>query len=346
MFRKKEIPKFDYIYTNPPWGKKMDKETKLKITKNIDFSENSDTYVLFLLACLKKLKADGKLGFLLPESFFNISVYEEIRKRVLQYSIERLKNYGKVFKGLQTQAVGIILKNNEFKENKNHLVICESENKKSSIHQKSFQKMPKYIFNINCDQEERKVIEYLFSIEHITLKNNAQWALGIVTGNNAKFVKNIGDTPVYKGADITKNGLKNASSFINLNDWKMYQQVAPLSFFQAKEKLIYKFISSDLCFYYDTGENFVLNSANILITNQNFPISMKTLAAIFNSDFMNWFFQKIFNTHKILRGDLELLPIYSQFLSENFDEDMYLSNLNIIKENGTYRLKKQDYSIF
>ena len=69
---------------------------------------------------------------------------------------------------------------------------------------------------------------------------------------------------------------------------------------------------------------------------------MSLLADLFNSEIMNWLFKKIFNTHKVLRGDLESLPIHSQFLANGrFIEADYLSALNIEKtDNGTFRIKR------
>lgn len=69
---------------------------------------------------------------------------------------------------------------------------------------------------------------------------------------------------------------------------------------------------------------------------------MKIICNLFNSDFMNWVFRKIFNTYKVLRGDLELLPIHAQFLSENkFVESEYLASINIERTRcGAFRVKK------
>jgi site-specific DNA-methyltransferase (adenine-specific) len=58
---------------------------------------------------------------------------------------------------------------------------------------------------------------------------------------------------------------------------------------------------------------------------------------------MNWVFAKIFNTHKVLRGDLESLPLFSQYLENisSFNEDVYLSKIKIEKKkNGAYGIKK------
>ncbi len=336
-------PKFEYIYTNPPWGKKIAKEKREVIGLRLGAGYSIDTCSLFFFACLKCLKDNGGLGLLLPESFFNIAIFEDARIRTLQLSIERLINYGKVFKGLLTKAQAIVLRN---KVPEPYIKIsCETTGASYKRTIDSFSYNPKSILNLYCNDEDALTLQHLMSMPYITLKNQALWGLGIVTGNNKKFNKSrpeSGYIPVYKGADILQGRLKNASSFIP-SDMSLYQQVAPLQLYEASEKLIYKFISSRLCFFYDDQQRFVLNSANILIPEKTFPVSTKVLGELLSSDFMNWIFSSIFNTHKVLRGDLESLPIHSQFLkaASAFDEAHYIEQLNIEKEdNGAYRIKR------
>ena len=336
-------PIFDCIYTNPPWGKKIAKKKRESIGLRLGAGHSLDTCSLFFFACLKCLKTNGLLGLLLPESFFNIAVFEDARIKALKLSIERLIDYGKVFDGLVTKAQAIVLRNKLAEPSLR--VSCQT---KKSSHQReinSFLGNPKSILNMYCNDKEALTLQYLMSKPFITLKNQAFWGLGIVTGNNKKFIKNKpeeGDVPVYKGADVFPDKLKEASSFIS-SDMSLYQQVAPLHLYEAREKLIYKFISSKLCFFYDDKQKYILNSANMLIPNDSFPISTKVLGELLSSNFMNWMFSRIFCTHKILRGDLELLPIYSQFLRgvSVFDEKTYIEQLNIKREvDGAYRIKR------
>lgn len=338
----KNVGNYDYIFTNPPWGKKIEKTEKELISKTLKAGSSLDTCSLFYFSCINVLNEGGTLGLLLPESFFNVTTYEDARVSVLSFQIERLSHYGKPFKGLLIGAVGMVL----CKQSCNFIsaIDCAYEKKVFKRDIFSFRTNPKSIFNISCTADDAEVIKYIYSIPHITLSGRANWGLGIVTGNNTKYVESHfrdGLIPVYKGSDITENGLKPASCYIP-KDFSLYQQVAPISLYEAREKLIYKFISSNLCFFYDTDSKFVINSANIMITKEGFPVSMKTICDLFNSDFMNWVFGKIFNTHKILRGDLELLPIHAQFLSgNNFVESEYLTSINIERTNcGTFRIKK------
>lgn len=337
----KNSHKFDYIFTNPPWGKKLTKNERLFFKNHFGVSNSTDTCSLFLFSCLSLLKDNGYLGFLLPDSFFNIRAFEEIRKHILQYKIEKIIDYGKPFKGILSGAKGIIIRNRP--ATSKNSILCSNKIDTFTRNQTSFFLNPNHIFNTNCSSHEAETIDYLFNKKHITLKNNAKWGLGIVTGNNNKFIssnKAAGYIPVYKGSDVFKNSMKEPSCFVSEN-MSSYQQVPPLELFQAKEKLIYRFITSDLCFFYDTEQRYVLNSANILIPNNDFPIRTKILGDILNSRFMNWLFKKIFNTHRILRGDLESLPFYPECLSgQLFIESEYIERLNI-KENidGTFRIK-------
>lgn len=336
------IGNYDYIFTNPPWGKKIEKAEKESISKILKAGTSLDTCSLFYFSCINALNLDGVLGLLLPDAFFNVATYEDARVSALSYKIERLSHYGKPFKGLLAGAVGIVLR----KKNNNlqGMIDCTYENRIFNRDAVSFHKNPKSIFNISCTTDDAEVITHLYSIPHLTLRGYATWGLGIVTGNNARYLESSyreSLIPVYKGSDITKNGLKPASCYIP-KDFSQYQQVAPIRLYEAREKLIYKFISSNLCFFHDTRGSFIINSANMLIIDESFPVSMKVVCDLFNSDFMNWVFGKIFNTHKILRGDLELLPIHSQFLSgSNFLESEYLASINVERtSSGTFRVKR------
>ncbi|GHT54935.1 hypothetical protein AGMMS49982_20350 [Bacteroidia bacterium] len=170
-FTKEDTGRFDYIFTNPPWGKKLPKEEREKYAIIYHSGKSIDTCSLFFFACLNKLNVTGKLGFLLPEAFFNISTFEDARKRALELQIERLIDYGKPFKGLLTRAQAIILKNE--KSLADETVDCESENLKFSRDLESFRKTPKHIFNLWAKSEVAEVIDHVFSVPHITLQGNA-----------------------------------------------------------------------------------------------------------------------------------------------------------------------------
>ena len=91
---------FDLVFTNPPWGKKLPKEERIKLVKQYQAGNSTDTCSLFLFSILSVLNPNGIAGLLMPESFFNIAVYEDARKAVLQRTILKIKDYGKPFKNM------------------------------------------------------------------------------------------------------------------------------------------------------------------------------------------------------------------------------------------------------
>ncbi len=154
--------------------------------------------------------------------------------------------------------------------------------------------------------------------------SHSRWALGIITGNNAKVLKDRphkGLEPIFTGKDIGKYSLKPASRYIKYNRAD-FQQCAKDEFYRAKEKLVYKFVSSRLCFTYDDKQRLFLNSANILIPEVE-GMSTKTVLAFLNSSLFNFLYVKRFGDLKILKGNLSALP----FPKVTPEQDQQLSAL-------------------
>ncbi|WP_420013907.1 TaqI-like C-terminal specificity domain-containing protein [Tateyamaria sp.] len=337
-------PAFDIIMTNPPWGKKLPASKKIQITSAFGCAKSTDTSALFLRAALQQVSSNGIIGMLLPESFFNIASFSPTRQIVAGHNLLGFVDFGKPFNGLITKAKGIIFQKLKAPQNDNN-VLCETSTSTHSRSQNSFIENPKHIFNFECTEETHAVIRRVYDTPHVTLESNAKWGLGIVTGNNKKHVRSCQsgeDVPVYKGSEIVDGPLSNASNFIS-NDLSQYQQVAPHHLYYSPEKLIYRFISSRLVFHHDTQSKLFLNSANMLVLNNDFPLSHKETAWLLNTKIVNWIFRTVFDTHKVLRSDLEALPMFHDFFNQAGDitEENLHAYLNVAEEkDGTFRIKK------
>ncbi|MCF0207399.1 MAG: N-6 DNA methylase, partial [Bacteroidales bacterium] len=332
---------FDLIYTNPPWGKKLPKDRKNRLANTFNAKESSDTCSLFFFASLKMLAKNGKIGFLMPESVLNISTFACLREKMLSKKITEIKDYGKPFLNVYTKAYSIIISNCSPAKNK---VSCidEQGNQRARL-QESFCGNPQKILNVWASQDEQNAILQMLKAPHTTLLGNADWALGIITGDNKNKCKKQpakGLVPIFRGKDISPEGLAKPSLFIS-KDLKNCQQVAPTHIYMAREKLIYRFISNRLVFFCDSEQRYILNSANCLVPHPNFPLSGKSLCSLLNSNLANWIFSKIFKTHKILRRDLESMPIFTDCYHNGlFDEEKFIKSLNIVRKNGTYLIQK------
>lgn len=326
-FSDSQILGFDYIFTNPPWGKKINKIDKKRYSDFYNSGNSCDTSSLFYFASLRMLKENGTIGFLLPDAFFNITSFKDARKSLLTLKIKRFVDYGKAFKGLMTKAMAFVgQQTTDNGQQTSANISCEIYNVKKHLRsQESFCDIPKHILNFHIEEKENDVIRKVFSKPHITLKDNATWALGIITGNNDKICKKEkGENlvPIFRGKDVFKDKLNEPYLFVNKN-LEGCRQVADIGFYKAKEKIIYRFISDKIVCYHDTEQRYILNSANLFILNNDFTLTYRQVVDLLNSDFMNWLFRSIFNTHKVLRGDLELLPIWHEYFDkyENFSEE-------------------------
>lgn len=309
----KECPElgvtFDLVYTNPPWGKKILKTERDRLAKRYQTGSSTDTCSLFLFASMSVLKPDGLMGLLMPESFFNIATYENARKSVLEQTLLSVDDYGKPFGNMYSACAIVVL--NRTTDGANE-VICNDGQHVFKRLQKSFLAMPKHILNYWTNDVEMAYIEQLMRQPYLTLKDHAQWGLGIVTGNNTELCKpnrRKGYKPVYRGSDIFPDRIKEASLFLRPKDFSRYQQMASVKLLNAPVKLIYRFISNNLVFFCDAEQRFILNSANMLVLDEDFPLSSEELAEIMNRPLTNWIFKQLFHTHKVLRSDLEALPI-------------------------------------
>ena len=144
----------------------------------------------------------------------------------------------------------------------------------------------------------------------IMLKNNADFALGIVTGNNKKYISNnktADNEMILKGSDISKYHIKQSDNYIIFTP-ENFQQVAPVQMYRAPEKLFYRFICNQLVFAYDNRQTLSLNSCNIVIPRID-GLHIKYILAILNSRIAQFIYKKEFNSVKVLRNHIEHIPI-------------------------------------
>ena len=300
-------PQFDVIATNPPWGAHQ-LPGELLMAQSTYGTKSKESFVHFIYACTRWLKRGGFMSMLLPNSMLNIRTHAEARKYVVQHtSIQKIEDLGRVFTGVFTPVVRIDTSMEQ--PTHDHEFVSHSAQGIQRIRQADVCKTPNFIFDISCASIDRLIIEEAYGHDHLTLSGNADWALGIVTGNNSLYLQDNhtdGTEPIYRGKDLRRFVPGPAAKFISFQPFS-FQQVAPESKYRVPEKLIYRFVSRELVFAYDSNQSLSLNSANVLIPRLP-GYSIKSVLAILNSNVHQFIYQRRFNALKVLRGDLELLP--------------------------------------
>ena len=292
--------KFDYIVTNPPWGTEKGK------LHNSDIIQSKEKASLFFTESYKFLNKNGIQHFLLPSSVMKIKVHADLRRFVTHETrLESIKCYRERFKGVFTDFVSLKISNKPTFGKQSYVVYGAN----NEVSRKEFVPTDDdYCAIPMLNDRDEAILSKAERMRNDDL-SHSQWALGIITGNNAKVLKERprpGLEPIYTGKDISKYHLKKASRYVKY-DRADFQQCAKDEFFRAKEKLVYKFVSGHLCFTYDDKQRLFLNSANILIPDVE-GMSVKTVLAFLNSSLFNFLYVKKFNDLKILKGNLSALP--------------------------------------
>lgn len=324
------IKDFDVIATNPPWGLHFSKQDldRLKVTSKGISSFESFSY--FLDKSVDLLADKGILSFILPESILNVKTHQDIRKILLEKSkILKISYLDRVFKNVFTPVIRLDIQKSQASE----MVEIIKDEDKYFIEQSRWIKNESNIFDIHVNDQDSAIIAKIYQKPHKTLRGNAEWALGVVTGDNKKYLaseKRDNYEPIYKGKEVERFILNNPSNFIEFTPEK-FQQVAPVEKYRVREKLVYRFISKNLVFAYDDKQSLTLNSANILIPKiKDYPI--KVIAAFFNSSLYQFVFQKKFSTIKVLRSHLEQLPL-PELDEVTINKIVRLVDKNILQRN-------------
>ena len=330
--------KYDYVVTNPPWGSKFSEKEKKILLENYPILDTSESSSIALFNALNKIEKNGKLFFFLPESLLNVAMHRNIRRYLLSQNFDlKITRFGNAFKGVQTKC--FLLEVTLVSSKRDRIEIVENE--VSCQFAIADIIAPDYVIPVSVNDADSVIINQIYSQKCVKLSSNTTFALGIVTGNNKKYVlsEQCDDSePIYKGKDIEPYKLDKPSSFICFNPGA-YQQIASEEYYRSK-KIVYRFISNKIvCALIDDG-SLILNSANLLIS-KDYP--MEILVCFLNSCIYTFIYQKKFNSNKVLKSHLlnmpfpiiddqerlNLLELYKRIMNgENLQSecDMFLCN--------------------
>lgn len=303
---------FDFVIGNPPWGSSVLTSDNV-ISRDYESYKGGpkEAFALFLERGIQFLKPKtGLLSYVVPEALINVGIHKNIRQYLIDNTnLKKIAFWGNAFDGVQSPSISIYLEKNK-KEYFAHM--CEVITEKGSFTINEYRHFNSDLWVLKYQDNEVSLIQKMENSKVFYLKDKSRFALGIVTGDNKKYVLSNqieGSKELLKGSDIYKFKFQTPKNFILYTPEK-FQQVAKEDFYFAKEKLFYRFISDTLVFSYDDRQTLSLNSANILIPQvENYPV--KYIMAILNSRLAHFYFKSKYNSVKILRNHIESIPIYS-----------------------------------
>lgn len=303
---------FDLVIGNPPWGQKLGPRQQSFLRRLYVTAvgrRQIESFGVFAELALKTCRPGGTVALVLPEALLQTETHSRLRQLFEeQSSPRRLRLWGNIFRGVQCPALtieavrsdgGFSLKGVEIVNREHGYVIEEEREDKADFWKLTME-----------DADFRLLQEIAGRRPCFTLAGQADFALGIVTGDNQRFLSEEpgeGREPIWAGAQVYSYRLDPPRYYIGYDREKM-QQAAPESFYRARRKLIYRFISRIPVFAWDEGKRLTLNSANILIPRVK-GYSKKYILAVLNSRPLRFYFLRSFPTLKVLRRHIESLPI-------------------------------------
>lgn len=307
--------KFDIVIGNPPWGFNYSTEEQIALRQIYSSAQGKtvESFCIFTEYALKAVVEKGMVSVVLPEALLQVRIHQPIRDFLLKCcKVKRIRYWDDAFDGVQCPAItltceknpeGFSLKGTEIVSNHRAFTIAEERT------------VDRTNLNFDLTDAEMNLIHKISSTVEVTyLKKQADFALGIVTGDNNKFLsdkttnKEVEHSElIYRGNDVFKYKCSPAQYWIDFRPEEL-QQVAPIELYRAKEKLIYRFIGGSLVFAYDNSQALTLNSANIVIPKID-GLSVKYIIAVLNSRIAQYFYKRQFKSVKILRSQIEGIPI-------------------------------------
>lgn len=300
--------KFNVVIGNPPWGAKFSSQYKNLLQNKLYYNApKQDSFALFIEKSLEILLNHGQLFFVLPVSFLNVAKHQDIRKKCLKYKIISIKNLGREFSEVVTENLVLQLEKSELLDAKSSLLYNDK-----IIEQSYFNQNPAFSFLVADNSLVQAIIDKINNNKFRNLKENVKFGMGIVTGNNRKFIisnKNKSNEHIATGKNLAKYyvNAESIDKFIVFNP-DLYQQVAPIEIYRHKSRILYNFIGKKIKFSYDQTGLLTLNSANIICLYEGWDPYY--VLGILNSRITQIYYQNIFKTYKMLRSHIEAFRIF------------------------------------
>lgn len=355
---------FDIIIGNPPWGFAFDREQCALLKDRFStppVTGRPESFSLFLEQGLRMLSNNGTLSFLLPESVLETEYHRLVRELIInRYEVSSLSYLGDIFDKVQCPSIILTLTNKTvshcthkvsvemFMQKKNDLTLIRSFPAASK-------RLSPASFQLLTDDAENEILKKIESAHHFTLKGSADFALGIVTGDNKNLLLPLsqGDVePILRGKDIYKFGISEPEVYIRYEP-DNFQQCAPTHIYRAPEKLFYRFIAAEPILALDRAGTLSLNSANIIVPHVD-GYSAAYIMALLNSDVLSFYYRKRFRSLKVLRSSLEALPIAACTPSEMEEISDLAEKISAtppdkkdeVTENLTHKLNQKIFRLY
>lgn len=200
---------YDKIIGNPPYGAWQDYEKRDLLKKKYAGYYVKETYTLFLLRCLSLLKENGKLSFIIPDTFLFLNMHKKLRETLLCYSsIEQIlifpsKFFPGVSFGYSNLSIITLKRTNEEESLKNIVRVIKGFKEIKDLSEITVNKLPNHLITYELKQKDilkNKDFKFILAEEKqhkfinsdsTKLEDIANIVTGFYSGDNKKFIRRL-----------------------------------------------------------------------------------------------------------------------------------------------------------
>lgn len=295
---------FDCVVGNPPWGAGRVGNVRRGV----------ESLSAFVDAALASLAAGGRLCLLVPAAWLEVAAHAAARRRLCDAAaLERLEHLGEVFAGVHAPAALLVARREPDPAARAAQRVTTP---RGEVAQAELMADAACVLNARLGPDERALVGKL-EAERERLAGRVRFILGVVTGNNrgalAGDVAAGGGEPIVSGTDVAPMRIAPPRRRLVL-PLDRVQQAAPRAAY-ARDKVVYRFVSSHPVAAVDRDGRLTLNSANALAVDDP-ALDLDFVAAWLNSSTVTWLHRARHAMPRVLRSHLERLPLPSPAAAE------------------------------
>lgn len=187
---------FSVVLGNPPWGSSFSSEDIALFARNFQLAKKRgiEAFDLFVEKGLSLLQDQGILAYVLPEAFLTVRCHQKARDLVRQQASFLFVSFlGNAFSSILCPTILLGIRKDGKGQALEHLSFCQNEMEEACL----------------CAIEKAK--------DACFLKDHARFALGIVTGDNKRFLSDEageGKEAIVRGSDVFRYRIQDSKTFV------------------------------------------------------------------------------------------------------------------------------------
>ncbi len=309
-----EIKAADIVIGNPPWGHAYAPDERVQLRSRYKLAGSAcESFALFIERGLELLRPRGILAYVLPEAVTHVESHAPVRRVLYEtQTVLQCSLHARPFDDANIDVVTLIVRRAPAAPG--HRLQLQTGSGRRSVSQMQWASAPAGVLNPHLTAQQEDIVHRMSELTPVVfLHENARWAMGIVTGSNHEHLlrhPSPGAEPVVPGTAVfrlRRPALGGPDQRYLVFDPDVLQQTAPEELYR-REKLVYRFINRHLVVAYDDVGHLTLNSANSVIPE--IPgLSCRYVLAVLNSRAVQFYWTSVFQSVKVLRSQLETVPI-------------------------------------